>query len=62
MVVLQAAAPSKRKKVEEDLGPPITLNEPKEKRFKDEKNMKVHTLGYHRSLWGVAIEYLNVKV
>jgi len=47
VVVLQAAAPSKRKKVEEDLGPPITLNEPKEKRFKDEKNMKVHTLGYH---------------
>ncbi|KAH3877159.1 hypothetical protein DPMN_001016, partial [Dreissena polymorpha] len=34
------AAPSKKKKVEEDLGPPITLTESKEKRFKDEKNMK----------------------
>lgn len=38
---LQAAAPSKRKKVEEDTGPPISINEPKEKRFKEERNMKV---------------------
>lgn len=38
---IQASAPSKRKKVEEDTGPPISINEPKEKRFKDEKNMKV---------------------
>lgn len=35
-----AAAPSKRKKVEEDTSPPLSINETKEKRFKDEKNMK----------------------
>ncbi|XP_060608176.1 cytoskeleton-associated protein 5-A-like, partial [Ruditapes philippinarum] len=35
-----ASAPSKRKKVEEDTGPPISVNEPKEKRFKEERNMK----------------------
>ncbi|XP_052800946.1 cytoskeleton-associated protein 5-A-like isoform X2 [Mya arenaria] len=35
-----APASSSRKKVEEDVGPPLTVNEPKEKRFKDEKNMK----------------------
>ncbi|KAL4225289.1 Cytoskeleton associated protein 5 [Mactra antiquata] len=34
------AAPSKKKKVEEDTGPPLTITETKEKRFKEEKNMK----------------------
>ena len=37
----QLAGPSKKKKVEEDTGPPVCINETKEKRFKDEKNMKV---------------------
>ena len=35
------AAPSKRKKVEEDTGPPVAVTVTKAQRFKDEKNMKV---------------------
>ncbi|XP_033753517.1 cytoskeleton-associated protein 5-like [Pecten maximus] len=36
-----APATSKKKKEEEDLGPPMNTTVPKEQRFKDEKNMKV---------------------
>jgi hypothetical protein len=32
--------------VEEDTGPPICVNEPKEKRFKEERNMKVSLIQY----------------
>ena len=37
----QAAAPSKRKKVEEDTSPPISVTVTKAQRMKDEKNLKV---------------------
>ena len=41
IVVLQMAPASKKKKVEEDTSPLITLTVTKQQRLKDEKNMKV---------------------
>ncbi|XP_022338484.2 cytoskeleton-associated protein 5-like [Crassostrea virginica] len=36
-----APAPSKKKKTEEDTSPPMNLTVPKERRFKDEKSLKI---------------------
>lgn len=45
---LQAPAPSKKKKTEEDTSPPMNLTVPKERRFKDEKSLKVTCVSlYH---------------
>lgn len=41
LLLLQAPAPSKKKKTEEDTSPPMNLTVPKERRFKDEKSLKV---------------------
>lgn len=41
ILFLQAPAPSKKKKTEEDTSPPMNLTVPKERRFKDEKSLKV---------------------
>ncbi|XP_062581374.1 cytoskeleton-associated protein 5-A-like [Saccostrea cucullata] len=59
----KAAAPatSKKKKTEEDTSPPMNLTVPKEKRFKDEKSLKVLKWNFIQ-LTGEYVEQLTVQM
>lgn len=56
-----APAPSKKKKTEEDTSPPMNLTVPKERRFKDEKSLKVLKWNFIQ-LTGEYVEQLTLQM
>lgn len=56
-----APAPSKKKKTEEDTSPPMNLTVPKERRFKDEKSLKILKWNFLQ-LTGEYVEQLTLQM